>query len=134
MRASLYEAWDCEPPQLLVLCYSMPNTPLLHLQGDACPDLPLEIYLKDLERDFEQKTGDFYTYVFGAKPNEYGIYDEADTYTLSTWQVLRPDDGPHEAVIILYYSAINPYLTIARYMSPELAAEYQAMQVVGLTD
>jgi hypothetical protein len=130
----LRNAWSESPPQLLFYCQPMPNTPDLHLKGSGFADMELDIFLIRLEKDFQNQAGDFYTYVFEAEPNEQGIYDEADTYTLQTWQVFRPDHGPHEALVILYYAAINPYLTIARYMSPELAAEYQAMQVVGLTD
>lgn len=50
--------------------------------------------------------------------------DEADIYTLRTWQVCPPNDGTYEAIIVLYYAALNPYLTIKKHFGEDSAQEY----------
>lgn len=65
--------------------------------------------------------------------NELGDYlpdDEADTYVLKTWQVCRPDDGVYEAVVILYYAALNPYLTLKKHMGEHWAQKYLDKQLL----
>lgn len=86
--------------------------------------MPLDRFIKDLQRDMKAQKGDYYAYV----KNSDG--DEADTYVLKTWQVCRPDDGAYEAVVILYYAALNPYLTIKKHMGEHWAQKYLDKQLL----
>jgi len=58
-----------------------------------------------------------------------GCKEEADTYFLEGWEVLTGDNSIYEYTIVLYYSAINPYLTIKKWMGEDIAQEYLARQV-----
>jgi hypothetical protein len=44
----------------------------------------------------------------------------------------RPESGCYEAIVILYYSPLNPYLTIKKHMGKDLAEEYlQTIPVIA---
>jgi hypothetical protein len=118
MNSIICGAWDFTPPNILAISHPMADTPHLPLSGGFTTGMSLDEYLKDLAKDIRNQRGDFFAYV----KNSDG--DEADTYTLKTWQVCHPDDGTYEAVVILYYAAVNPYLTIKKHMGEELAQQY----------
>lgn len=100
----------------------MADSPNLNLTGSGTARMSLEKYLQDLERDIKKQTGYFYAFVSG----HYKSTDEADIYTLKTWQVCHPNDRTYEAIVILYYTALNPYLTIKKHYGNEAAQEYLA--------
>lgn len=49
--------------------------------------------------------------------------DDADTYTLTCWEVLS-GSSCYEAVVLLYYQPINAYATVLKYF-PDLAEDYR---------
>lgn len=120
MNSKIYFAWKGRVPPIQVICCPMPDTPELPLTGGGISKKPLETFLKDLEKDFQQEKGRYFAYVL----DYYKSGDEADTYILETWQVCTPNDGTYEAIVILYYAALNPYQAIRKHMSKELADEY----------
>ncbi|HAG81229.1 MAG TPA: hypothetical protein DCL61_08660 [Cyanobacteria bacterium UBA12227] len=120
MNHLLYSDWEGDPPRILSISHPMPGTPYMPLTGGGTTKIPLERFLKDIERDLKSQIGDYYAYVWG----HYESDDEADIYVLQTWQVCPPNDGTYEAVIILYYAALNPYLTIKKYFGEDSAQEY----------
>ncbi|WP_017654795.1 hypothetical protein [Fortiea contorta] len=120
MNLQLYSSWDGDPPRVQAISYPMPGTPYMPLTGGSITKIPLERFLKDLEQDLKNQTGDYYAYVWG----KYESNDEADIYTLQTWQVCPPNDGIYEAIVILYYAALNPYLTLKKYFGDDSAQEY----------
>jgi hypothetical protein len=91
MNRLLYSAWDGEPPRVHAISYALPGTPHLTLTGGSITNMPLYKYLNDLERDIHNQSGAYFAYVWG----NYNSEDEADIYTLQTWQVCRPDDGTY---------------------------------------
>ncbi|HEY9598506.1 MAG TPA: hypothetical protein V6D33_12630 [Cyanophyceae cyanobacterium] len=115
------EAWSRNPPRILSICQPMPNAPCLPLTGGSTTDKSLDAFLKDLKKDFENQRGKYFSYVM----DYYESGDEADMYTLEAWQVCTPNDNVYEAVVILYYSAFNPYLAIKKHMDESLAQEYK---------
>lgn len=82
--------------------------------------MSLDSYIRDLKSDFHRQCGEYFAYVWGC----YESGDEADMYTLQTWQVCPPNDGTYEAVVVLYYAPANPYLTIRRHFGEDSAQEY----------
>ncbi|HLP90357.1 MAG TPA: hypothetical protein VK184_17445 [Nostocaceae cyanobacterium] len=115
MNNTLFSAWDGKPPTILAISQPMPNAPYLPLSGGCTTRMSLENFFKDVECDFQKQQGSYYAYVFG------GNRDEADTYTLETWEVCHTNSGCYEAIVILYYSPINPYLTIKKHLGDDLA-------------
>lgn len=79
-----------------------------------------------LERDLHRQAGRYYAYVKG------GNREEADTFILEGWVVYTSPDCVHEATVILYYSALNPYLAIKKWMSEDMAEEYRCKQLAVL--
>ncbi|HLP89354.1 MAG TPA: hypothetical protein VK184_12280 [Nostocaceae cyanobacterium] len=122
MNDLLYSAWEGNPPEVYYIAQPMPNSPNLNLTGGGTAIMSLEHYLLDLESDIKKQKGHYYAFVSGF----YNSQDEADIYTLTTWQVCYPNDGTYEAVVILYYSALNPYLTIRKHYGEEASQEYLA--------
>lgn len=118
INSKLYWAWDGNPPNIQAISFPMPDAPYLPLAGGCTSRMSLEDFLKDVQRDFDRQTGCYYAYVFD------GDKSEEDTYVLTTWDVTRPDNECYEAIVILYYSPLNPYLTIKKHMGEELAEEY----------
>lgn len=80
--------------------------------------MSLESFIKDLERDMKKQKGQYYAYVMETDK------DEADTYTLQTWEVYTSPDSCYEALVILYYAPLNPYLTLKKHMGEQWAQEY----------
>lgn len=80
--------------------------------------MSLESFIKDLEKDMEKQKGQYYAYVMDADK------DEADTYILKTWEVYTSPDSCYEALVILYYAPLNPYLTYKKHMGERWAQEY----------
>jgi hypothetical protein len=117
-RRSVYSAWDGDPPNVQAISRPMPDAPYLPLTGGCTARMTLKNFLKDLDRDFEGKTGHYFEYVWESEK------DEADTYALQDWQVCRPENGTFEALVILYYAPINPYLTLQKHFGQEAADEY----------
>ncbi len=62
--------------------------------------------------------GKYFTYVME------GCKEEADTYFLEEWEILTGDSSVYEHTVILYYSAINPYLTIKKWMGEDIAEQH----------
>ncbi|HEY9610552.1 hypothetical protein [Allocoleopsis sp.] len=121
MSEILKRAWGSNPPTIFSISQPMPDSPELPLTGGGTARMPLHRYLEDLQRDLKRQVGKYYAYVW----EFYESGDEADIYTLQTWQVCTPNDNVHEAVVILYYAALNPYLTIKKHMGDDLAQEYK---------
>jgi hypothetical protein len=74
--------------------------------------------LKHLERDFECQTGHYFEYVWESEKQD------ADTYALQSWEVFRSDNKTFEALVVLHYMPINPYLTLQKHFGQEAADEY----------
>lgn len=115
------DAWSRKPPRIFSISQPMPNTPCLPLTGGSTTDKSLDVFLKELKQDFENQKGDYFAYVM----DYYKSGDEADLYTLEAWQVCTSSDSIYEAIVILYYSASSPYLTIKKHMGESLAQEYK---------
>ncbi|MFK0732120.1 MAG: hypothetical protein ACFKPT_09280 [Gloeotrichia echinulata GP01] len=101
----------------------MPSSPNLKLQGGGftCDyTTTIEVFVKRLEKTVQNKSGDHYfTYVVGAQGE-----DEADIFVLEGWEILT--GGVNEYVVILYYSALNPYLAIKKHMGEDMAQRHLA--------
>lgn len=95
----------------MFLTQELPDSVCLPLTGDGVSNACLEDFLNYLKEDVEKQKGHFFAYVWGGDRS-----DEADTYTLNGWQVLHPNDGTYEAIVILYYSPINERATLAKWM------------------
>ncbi|AFY36035.1 hypothetical protein [Calothrix sp. PCC 7507] len=136
MNPILYADWDENPIRIQAISHQMPSAPNLPLSGGCTTRMPLERFLKELERDLKNQTGKYYVRVRGCDDSE----DEANIYTLKTWQVCRPDDGTYEAVVILYYAPINTYLTLKKHFGDEDAQAYldqiaaRSAAITALTD
>ncbi len=124
MNKTVLSSWGFNPPNIYAISTPLPDAPDLPLSGGCTTRMPLERFIKDLERDMEKQKGQYYAYVMEADR------DEADTYILKTWQVCRPDDGLYEAVVILYYAPLNPYLTIKKHMGEHWAQKYLDKQLL----
>jgi len=122
MNGLLYSVWDARPPRVHAISYPIPGTPHLTLVGGSVTDMSVDKYVKDLEQEVRNQSGAYFAYVWGCHNSQ----DEADIYTLQTWQICRPDDGTYEAVVLLYYAAMNPYLTIKKHFGEAEAEEYLA--------
>lgn len=119
-RRSAYSAWGGDPPNVQAIAQPMPDAPYLPLTGGSSACMSLESFLKGLERDCENQTGRCFEYVWESEK------DEADTYALQDWQVFRPEYGMFEALVVLYYAPINPYLTLQKHFGQNAANEYLA--------
>lgn len=119
-RRSAYSAWDGDPPNVQAISQPMPDAPYLPLTGGSSACMPLESFLKDLERDCANQSGHYFEYVWESEQ------EEADTYALQDWQVFRPEHGTFEALVVLYYAPINPYLTLQKHFGQDAADEYLA--------
>jgi len=98
----------------------MPDAPELNLSGNGVARMSEEAFIRDLERDMKRHSGHYYAYVIG------GIKEEADTYYLEGWVIYTSPDCVHEVTVFLYYSALNPYLTLKKYFGEAEAEEYLA--------
>lgn len=128
----LYSQWGGNPPQILTISQPAPEAPYIPLTGGETTRMSLDSYIRDLKNDFQKQCGEYFAYAWGY----YGSGDEADTYTLQTWQICPPNDGTYEAVVILYYSPLNPYLTIKKHFGEDSAQEYLSRNaaIVALTE
>lgn len=126
-KRSVYSAWDGNPPNIQLLSTPMPDAPYLPLTGGGTARMSLDSLLGDLERDLQKQTGRFFEYVWESEQ------EEADTYSLQSWEVCRPDSGIFEAVVVLYYFPLNPYLTLRKHMGQDAADEYQD-EMAAFTD
>ena len=120
MNSKLYFAWDGKVPNLQIICVPMPNTPNLPLTGTSFIRKPLDDFIEELNCNLKEQMDLYYSYVL----DHYQSDEEADIYTLQTWQVCTSNDGTYEGIVLLYYAAINPYLTIKKHMGADLAEEY----------
>ncbi len=80
--------------------------------------MSLEKFLAQLETDKKHQTGYYFAYVMN------GCKEEADTYFLEGWEMYSSSQSCYEALVILYYSAVNPYATLLKYMGEEMASDY----------
>lgn len=117
-KRSLYSAWAGDPPRLDIIALPMPDAPYLPLTGGGSARISLDSFLNQIERDFQSQQGHFFEYVWESDK------DEADTYILESWDVCRPESGIHEAIILLYYAPMNPYLTLQKHFGQDLANQY----------
>jgi len=118
IKRSVYSAWDGNPPSIQMIALPMPDAPYLPLTGGGTARMPLKAFLQELESDYKSQRGHFFEYVWDSDR------DEADTYALETWEVCTPESGIYEAIVILYYSPINVYLTLKKHMGEDAAEEY----------
>jgi hypothetical protein len=120
-KAKLKSAWRNHPPRIEFFTRPMPNTPNLHLTGSGCASTTkIETFIKELERDLHSQSGSYYAYVMG------GCKEEADTYFLEGWEILTGDNSVYEYTVIMYYSAVNPYLAIKKWMGEDMAKKHLA--------
>lgn len=124
MNQVIYSSWDCNPPNIFAISQCLADAPRLPLSGGCTTRMSLERFIKDLERDVEKQKGQYYAYVMEADR------DEADTYTLKTWEVYTSPDSCYEALVILYYAPLNPYLTIKKHMGEHWAQKYLDKQLL----
>ncbi|MFH7024682.1 MAG: hypothetical protein ACHBN1_04590 [Heteroscytonema crispum UTEX LB 1556] len=96
----------------------MPDAPHVWVAGGGMSNKPLEDYLKDLQKDFDAQAGKYFAYVMG------GCKEEADTFTLQTWDVYTSPTSCYEALIILYYAPVNEYLCLKKHLGERWAQEY----------
>jgi hypothetical protein len=122
MNQVIYSSWDCNPPNIVAISQCLPDAPRLPLSGGCTARMSLERFIKDLEQDLKKQKGQYYAYVMEADR------DEADTYTLKTWEIYTSPDSCYEALVILYYAPLNPYLTYKKHMGEHWAQEYLAEQ------
>ncbi len=121
IRSKMMTAWEGSPPTVKFISQPMPGTPYLELSGQGFAiSTPLKQVIKELENDLRCQRGRYYAYVMG------GCRDEADTYLLDGWEVVWGEDTVYEGIVILYYSALNPYLTIKKHFGEAEAEEYLA--------
>ncbi|MEM8805561.1 MAG: hypothetical protein AAGF01_06000 [Cyanobacteria bacterium P01_G01_bin.38] len=99
----------------------MPDAPCLPLTGGGTADMSLEDFLKELEADFSHHQGYYREYVLG----HHSSLDEADHYFLESWDVYEPRNNTHEALVVLYYSPVNPLSTLKKHM-PDMVDDYLA--------
>jgi hypothetical protein len=120
-QKKMMNAWKGSPPRINFITQAMPGTPDLTLSGSGCASTTkIETFVKDLERDIRFQSGRYYAYVMG------GCKEEADTYFLEGWDILTGDNSVYEYTVILYYSAINPYLAIKKHMGEDMAQRHLA--------
>ncbi|WP_017654839.1 hypothetical protein [Fortiea contorta] len=120
MNRLLCEDWTDEPPNIKFISQTMPSSPCLSLNGSGHARMSLDNFIRDLNRDVEKQQGHYFVRVLGHGRSN----DEADIYTLQTWQICLPEDGTYEAVILLYYAPINQYLTLKKHFGQEDAQKY----------
>lgn len=118
MNAVIKEAWSGDPPRLYIIAEPMPNAPFVRLSGQGMANMSLGEYLKDLQRDFDNQSGKFFAYVKG------GCKEEADTFTLQTWDVYTSPTSCYEALIHLYYAPVNEYLCLKKHLGEKWAQKY----------
>lgn len=120
-RSRLSNAWKNHPPRIEFLTRPMPDTPDLHLTGTGCASTTkIEDFIKGLERDLKTQSGRYYAYVMG------GCKEEADTYFLEGWEILTGENSIYEYTVIMYYSAVNPYLAVKKWMGEDMAQKHLA--------
>lgn len=120
MNTLLYQDWGEDPPRIELVSLPMPSAPYLPLTGGGCANMSLDSFINDLNKAVKSQAGRYFTRVWG-----YGrSNDEADIYTLQTWQTCTPEDGTYEAIILLYYAPINQYLTLKKHFGEEDAQRY----------
>jgi len=117
-KARLLAAWEGDPPRIEIISYPFPSAPHLPLSGGGCTSISLDKLLAQLESDRQHETGHYFAYVIN------GCKEEADTYFLEGWEIYSSSQSCYEALVILYYSPINPYATLRKYMGEEMANEY----------
>lgn len=125
-KTKMMSAWQGSPARIVYIAEPMPNTPYLRLLGNGIADMYLDGFVKDLERDMKRQSGHFYTFPLNSDKKE------EDLYFLEGWEVYTSPDSCHEALVILYYSALYPYQVIKKYMGEEMAEEYLQETAAGI--
>ncbi|HBL14238.1 MAG TPA: hypothetical protein DD379_23190 [Cyanobacteria bacterium UBA11162] len=118
MNRTVFSSWGYKPPNIYAISMPLPDAPRLPLSGGAIANMSLDSFIKNLETDVKKQKGHYYAYVMEADR------DEADTYTLQTWEVYTSPESCYEALVVLYYAPINPYLTYKKHMGEHWAQEY----------
>lgn len=120
MRANsiIKNAWSSGPPRLYIIAEPMPNAPHVWVTGGGMANMSLDEYLKNLQKDFDNQTGKYFAYVMG------GCKEEADTFTLQTWDVYTSPTSCYEALIHLYYAPVNEYLCLKKHLGEKWAQKY----------
>lgn len=124
MNKTVLSSWGFKPPNVYAISAPLPDAPRLPLSGGAIANMSLDSFIKDLERDMEKQKGRYYAYVMEADR------DEADTYILKTWEIYTSPDSCYEALVILYYAPLDPYLTIKKHMGEHWAQKYLDKQLL----
>jgi hypothetical protein len=124
MRRTAYSAWKGDPPKIEAIAQPMPDAPYLPLTGGGSSDKSVQTFLQVLEHDVQHQTGRFFEYVWGFHPSCDGDGDEADMFVLQDWEVCQPERGYYEAIVILYYYPLNPYLCLQKHFGQAAADEY----------
>jgi hypothetical protein len=75
-------------------------------------------YITNIKRDIRNQTGKYFAYVMGSDG------DEADTFTLETWEVYTSPESCYEALVILYYAPVNEYLCLKKHKSSDAVQRY----------
>lgn len=118
MNPIVRDAWSSGPPRLYIIAEPMPNAPFVRLSGQGTANMSVENYLEDLKRDISNQSGKYLAYVKG------GCKEEADTFTLQTWDVYTSPTSCYEALIHLYYAPINEYLCLKKHFGDDWAQKY----------
>jgi hypothetical protein len=121
MNQIVKDSWSGDPPRIKVIVQPLPSAPFVYLSGGGSADMSLDSYINDLKRDIRNQTGNYFAYV--VKSNG-GSREEADTFTLQTWEVYTSSDSCYEALVILYYAPINEYLCLKKHKGEAVAQEY----------
>ncbi|WP_017651080.1 hypothetical protein [Fortiea contorta] len=120
MNALLYQDWGENPPRIELVSLPMPSAPYLPLTGGGCANTSVNSFINDLNKAVKNQSERYFTRVWGYGRSD----DEADIYTLQTWQICTPEDKTYEVVILLYYAPINQYLTLKKHFGEEDADRY----------
>jgi hypothetical protein len=115
------DCWGGEPPKIRFISQALPNATCLPLSRSGCSNASLGDFLESLKRDRDRQSGKFFAYV---KSKSGGCQEEADTYSLKSWEVYTSPESCYEALVILYYAPINEYLTIKKHLGEDWAQNY----------
>lgn len=118
MNPIVKNAWSGDPPRLYIIAEPMPNAPYVRLSGGGVADMSLDEYLSDLQKNSDNQSGKYFAYVKG------GCREEADTFTLQTWDVYTSPTSCYEAFIHLYYAPVNEYLCLKKHLGEKWAQQY----------
>ncbi len=118
MNPIVRDSWKGDPPRLYIIAEPLPDAPHVRLSGGGVADMSLDEYLNTLQKNFDNQSGKYFAYVKG------GCREEADTFTLQTWDVYTSPTSCYEALIHLYYAPVNEYLCLKKHLGEKWAQKY----------